>query len=94
MGIAIADMEQLTLSEAINALKKQGYVEDFNLIKDPNPDDFEIDETFRFDVMTDPGDQSVLFAMHNKKTGDKGILVNSFGIYSDPVSNKKMRKIH
>ncbi len=84
-----SEMHQLTMLEAIQELKKEGYKEDFNLIKNPNPDDFEIDETFRFDVQTDPGDQSVLYAMHSKKTGAKGILVNGFGIYSDPVVNRK-----
>jgi hypothetical protein len=85
-----SDMSQLTLSEAINALKKEGYVEDFNLVKNANPEDYEVDETFRFDVLTDPGDQSVLYAMHDKRTGTKGILVNGFGIYSDPVTNRKV----
>lgn len=94
MDPTVGDVEQLTLSQAINELKEKGYVEDFNLIKDPNPNDFEIDETFRFDVLTDPSDQSILYAMHNKRTGTKGILVNGFGIYSDPVVNRKMRKVH
>ncbi|OQW53764.1 MAG: hypothetical protein A4S09_06820 [Proteobacteria bacterium SG_bin7] len=76
-------MQALTLSQAINALKKKGYTEDFNLVKHPNQDEYEIDETFRFDVLTDPGDQSVLYAMHNKRTKVKGVLVNGFGIYSD-----------
>ncbi len=89
-----AEMNQLTLTEAINVLKDEGYVEDFNLIKNPDPEEFEIDETFRFDVMTDPGDQSVLYAMHSKKTGAKGVLINGFGIYSDAVTNKKMKSIH
>lgn len=90
----LADMNQLTLTEAIRDLQKVGYSEDFNLIKNPDPNEYEIDETFRFDVMTDPGDQSILFAMHSKKTGAKGILVNGFGIYSDSVQNKKMNSIH
>jgi hypothetical protein len=51
-------------------------------------DEFEIDAVFRFDVMSDPSDQAVLYAIHSKKTGLKGILVNSFGLYSEPATNE------
>jgi hypothetical protein len=91
-------MPKLGLAETIEALKAKGYVEDFNLRENclecragefrVFADEFEIDSVFRFDVMSDPSDQSVLYAIHSKKTGLKGILVNSFGVYSEPVTNE------
>jgi hypothetical protein len=59
-----------TLTEAINALKQQGYTEDFNLKQNCLEcrsghykvfhDEFKIDKSFRFDENEDPSDQSVL----------------------------------
>lgn len=96
-------MSVLGLAETIRALRLKGYTEDFNFSDaslDPLtgklrvPDDeFLIDQTFRFDVMSDPGDQSVLYAVHSTKTGKKGILVNGYGLYSDPRTNQVVDKL-
>jgi hypothetical protein len=53
-----------------------------------------VDQVYRFDVMTDPGDQSVLYALHSKKTGAKGLIVNGYGIYSEPQANRKLQGVH
>ncbi len=82
-----------TLSEVINLLKKEGYSTDFNL---PNscvefrddPGQFVIENTFRFDVQSDPDDQSVLYAIHCKRLNIKGILLNSYGLYHEPETSK------
>jgi hypothetical protein len=91
-------MNENGLAETIDSLRKKGYVEDFNLkencleCRDGKfkifAEDFEVDQTFRFDVMSDPDDQSVLYAIHSEKSGLKGILVNGFGIYSEPMTNE------
>lgn len=57
------------------------------------PDDFEVVQVHRFEGMTDPEDQSVLYAI-TSKNGVKGTLVNGYGIYSDPISDKLMAKLH
>ena len=92
-----------TLSEAISALKEQGYSEDLNL--EDNcleciagkqklmPDDFVIDKSFRFDVDEDPSDQSVLYAISSPKHGIKGLLVNGYGVYSDDMTNEMLEKL-
>lgn len=90
-------MNSLGLAETIRILRAKGYVEDFNFSDasidsrnekmSASDDDFIIDQVFRFDVMSDPDDQSVLYAIHSMKTGKKGILVNGFGLYSDPRTN-------
>ena len=92
-----------TLSQAMDTLRKQGYVEDFNLKKNCLEcrqgqykifhNEFEIDKVYRFDVMTDPGDQSILYAISSDKFKLKGLLVNAYGIYSDPLTDEMIEKL-
>ncbi len=92
-----------TLSQAIEALKQQGYKEDFNLkencleciagSKELLPHEFEIDKSFRFDVDEDPSDQSVLYAISSPMHNLKGLLVNGYGIYSEDASNEMLKKL-
>ncbi|HXC05024.1 MAG TPA: phosphoribosylpyrophosphate synthetase [Bacteroidia bacterium] len=92
-----------TLTEAIAALQKQGYTEDFNLLpdcvesrKDKHklfPEEFHIDKSFRFDVDEDPSDQSVLYAVSSVSGKRKGLLVAGVGIYSDPITTGMLAKL-
>lgn len=92
-----------TLSEAMNALKKEGYTEDFNLLQESLvcrnrsfkvfADEFEIDEFYRFEGMSNPSDNSILYAISSKKHGIKGLLVNGYGIYSEDITDKMMKKL-
>lgn len=92
-----------TLSQAMDTLRKQGYIEDFKLKQNCLDcrqgqykifhDEFEIDKVFRFDVMTDPGDQSILYAISSDRYKLKGILVNAYGIYSDPLTDEMIEKL-
>lgn len=89
-----------TVSQAITELKKRGYITDFNLEENCivchqekfDPDDFEITEVYRFEGDTDPADESVVYAIEST-TGMKGVLVNGYGIYSEPMSDKMIRKL-
>lgn len=93
-----------TLSEAITALKKQGYTTDLNLkenclicsntSKTLLPHEFEIDKSFRFDVDENPSDQAVLYAISSVPHDIKGLLVNGYGVYSDDVTNDLLVKLH
>lgn len=90
-------MNKMGLAETISYLKNKGYTEDFNLLENCMAcregkfkifaDEFKIDAVFRFDEMSDPSDQAILYAIHSEKSGVKGTLVNSFGLYSDPATN-------
>ncbi|MDN6281159.1 MAG: phosphoribosylpyrophosphate synthetase, partial [Psychroflexus sp.] len=63
-----------TVSEAMNDLIKRGYTTDFNIqaaddciiCRKSNlslsADEFEIDEIYRFEGETDPGDEMILYA--------------------------------
>lgn len=92
------------LIEAIAGLKKQGYTEDFNLKKNaiiPGSgtyeifhDEFVIDKYFRFEGDTDPGEQSIIYAIHSLKYNIKGILINAYGIYAESLSNEMIGKLH
>jgi hypothetical protein len=92
-----------TLTEAINALRKQGYTEDYNLLSDCiecktgnyklSPKDFQVDKVFRFEGPTDPADEAVLYAISSPKRGTKGLLVNAYGIYADEATNDLVEKL-
>lgn len=92
-----------TLVEAINGLRKQGYTEDFNLKQDCIEcvgidlklyhDDFHIDKYFRFEGQTDPSDESIIYAISSDKFKVKGVLVNGYGISSEPLTNEMLDKL-
>jgi hypothetical protein len=85
------------LVEAIQDLKSQGYVDDLSLSHDcieckdrqlkMYRDEFEIDGIYRFDANTDPDDESILYTVSSEKHDVKGLLINSYGIYSDESTN-------
>ncbi|GAB3350648.1 hypothetical protein GCM10027566_08220 [Arachidicoccus ginsenosidivorans] len=91
-----------TVSEAVNDLSKRGYTHDFNLGEDClvcgqtlslSPEEFEIDEVYRFEGMTDPGDEMIVYAIASKKGTEKGVLVNGYGLYQDGESSVIMNKL-
>lgn len=92
-----------TLTDAINSLRQQGYTEDFNLKEDCIecelnaamlfPDDFHIDKVFRFYGPSDPDDESILYAISSEKYKLKGIMVNGYGVSSDPLTQEMIEKL-
>ena len=92
-----------TVSQAIEALKKEGYTEDFNLRQDCLEcrngrfrvfhDEFHIDKFYRFEGDSDPGDESIVYAISSEKHGLKGVLVNAYGIYSEPLIDQMLEKL-
>ena len=92
-----------TLSEAINGLKKHGYTEDLNLKEnclecralgyDILAEEFEVDKVYRFEGASYPGDASVLYAISSDKYNIKGILVDAYGAYSNPITAEMIEKL-
>ena len=92
-----------TLIEAIQDLQKEGYTYDFNLMDhfiscaeistSFGPDDFNVNEVFRFEGMSNPSDNSILYAIETL-TGVKGLLVDSYGVYSGEVSEELLQKLN
>jgi hypothetical protein len=92
-----------TSAEAINALVSQGYDHNFNL-KDEvlychtndtalQPDEFQIDEVYRFEGQTDPDDEVVVYAISSPSANVKGILINAYGVYAESVSAQLVEKL-
>ncbi len=81
-----------SLSEAIESVKKDGYIKNFmaneegllniDTNKTYGPQDVKISNFYRFEGESDPGDSAILYAIETKD-GEKGILTDSYGPYSD-----------
>ncbi len=92
------------LIEAIAGLRAQGYTIDFNLRQhalthgpeehETFHDEFVIDNYFRFENDTDPAEQSIIYAIHSLKHNVKGILINAYGIYAEPLTNEMLDKLN
>lgn len=89
-----------TVSTTLDAMRREGYTEDFNLAENClicnnqrfNADEFEIREVHRFEGPSDPADEAVVYGIESKD-GLKGVLVNSYGYQSEPVSDAIARKL-
>ena len=91
-----------TLTEALDALRKQGFTQDYNLKHDRlhcqpddvelHPADFDIVDVYRFEGMTDPGDSTVLYAIE-AKNGNKGTLMDAYGVYAEAISPAMAEKL-
>ena len=94
-----------TVTEAISELAKRGYVTDFELMTEKEclvchqsslcltPEEFVIDEFHRFEGDSDPGDEMIVYAISSTIHGMKGIVVNAFGIYADPITSKIVERL-
>ena len=90
-----------TLSEAMASLKKEGYDHDFNQKgthlecpqneKNYDANKFTITHTYRFEGMTNPSDNSVLYAIE-AEDGTKGQLVDAYGVYADSLTPEMIEK--
>jgi hypothetical protein len=91
-----------TLTEALADLQERGYVYNFNLAENClrcdelnltlYPEQFAITEYYRFEGMTDPADNSVVYAIESDG-GAKGVLVNAYGVYADSLSADMINKL-
>lgn len=92
------------LVEGINDLKKQGYIEDFNLKENwldcrngqykVLHNEFEIDKWFRIEGDDSSAeDSSILYAISSEKYNLKGTMVNAYGMYSDSIADEMLSKL-
>jgi len=96
-------MNDKTLSQRMNELKEQGYTKDFNVVDDKIvnskdkdsylPDDFNVDKFYRFEGMTNPADNSILYAI-TTSNGTKGLLVDGYGTSAGQVSDELRKKLN
>ncbi len=83
--------EMRTLSEVLEKMKGKGYDQELTfsdhgklqgMNKIYNPDDLTIIKIFRFEGMSDPGDNSALYLLRDND-GDISYVMDSYGMYSD-----------
>ena len=91
-------LEKLRLKAKDNEIKMSdhGKMQSANLNKIYCPEDLTIIKTYRFEGMSDPGDNSVLYVVEDK---DKniGYMLDAYGIYSDhdgPAFDDFLKKIN
>lgn len=94
-----------TVSEAVAAWVARGYTKDFNVNPESeclvckktastlSQDDFWIDEVYRFEGMTDPGDEMILYAISSPVHNIKGILLNAYGVYAETNTYNIVKKL-
>jgi hypothetical protein len=81
------------LVEATNDLMKRGYTANLSLEGDTiddksqnihmGPEDFVIDEFYRFEGPSNPSDMSIVYAVTSDKYNLKGVLINAYGTYAN-----------
>ncbi len=77
-----------TVTEATEDLQNKGYTIDFDLVEDGvhskelkkewKAGEIEVVEFYRFEGMTNPGDNMILYALECKD-GSKGLLLDAYG---------------
>ena len=85
-----------TVTDAIHLLQREGYDADFVLrdgvlvVTGGGPscavDDAVVERMYRFEGDSDPGDEMVVFAVHDPTNDVRGTLVSAFGPAADPDS--------
>jgi len=91
-----------SLSEATNGLKARGYIHDFNLKEacvecsalqlQLTPENFTVDEFYRFEGMSSTDDNSIVFAITSNQ-GVKGVLVDAYGVYASNLNDAMIKKL-
>lgn len=95
--------DMTTLSEVMNVLRERGYTVDFNLkenclecngnLLQLYPEDFVVDKHYRFEGLSDPADEAIVYAISSDKFNLKGILVNGYGVSSDRMTNQMIKAL-
>ena len=95
--------EMTTITEVINKLRGEGYLQDFNLqqnclqCRDAHysvfHDEFVIDKVFRFEGDSDPADEATVYAISCPKYNIKGVLVNGAGIYTEEMTDEMLETL-
>jgi hypothetical protein len=88
--------------EALSDLRQRGYVADFatdtnclycgDLDIRLNPEEFNIDEVYRFEGDSSPDDNTILYAI-TSTAGIKGTLLDAYGTYAANLSFDMAKKI-
>jgi hypothetical protein len=103
LTLSIDTMEHMTtLTKIMEELRQKGYTHEFGPRKDYleekstdtklKSDEFAVDQFYRFEGESDPGDEMTLYAI-TASNGMKGVFVAAQGTYSNEVSPELMAKL-
>ena len=91
-----------SLSTCLNKMITDGYIEDFkvsdrgleslNSGKWYRPDEIQVVNFFRFEGMSDPDDNAILYVI-TTNDGTKGTLIDGYGIYMDTKLSAFMKEV-
>jgi hypothetical protein len=89
-----------TVSNAIEALRNQGYTADFNIENNAltcsgqkfDANNFDVVDVYRYEGNSDPADEAAVYAIKSSN-GLKGILVTGYGASADDASAEIMEKL-
>ena len=91
-----------SLSVAIQDLQEKGFNEDFNLVaegieskslkKKWKAGELDVIKFYRFEGMSDPGDNTILYLIETKG-GRKGLLVDVYGAEQGEISPEMIKKL-
>lgn len=91
-----------SLVDALTDLKKRGYEADFethqfclycgDLDIRLYPEEFNVDEVYRFEGDSNPDDSAVIYAI-SSSTGLKGTFIDGYGIYSENMTFEMAKKL-
>lgn len=91
-----------TLTSCVNKAVKDGYRDSFKVTKQGlfsnqrnktyKPDEVRVIDFFRFEGVSDPADNSILYVIETTD-GDKGTLIDAYGTYADEAINKFMTEV-
>lgn len=83
-----------TVTAALQCLADAGYTADFQLIDgairwdsrrhEGTVDAMVVEQVYRFEGESDPGDEMIVFGLHDPATGTRGTLASAFGPTADP----------
>jgi hypothetical protein len=83
-----------TVTEALRLLADEGYTESFDVDKGVarchgcgdvhEPEGAVVERIFRFEGMSDPDDEEIVFGLRCPACGARGTLVSAFGPLADP----------
>ena len=90
-------------SDRMERLRNEGFTKDFT-VRDGfltfegspvgyKPETIKVISYYRFEGISDPGDNSIVYAIQTHD-GNKGILIDAYGMYADEKTSKFMDQVH
>jgi hypothetical protein len=91
-----------TLTDVLDVLTRRGYQEHFGVVQGQllalgtgqrfEPRDVVIRGYYRFEGVSDPDDMAIVYAIETR-SGTRGILVDAFGVYADPMIGEALHHV-